>query len=634
MSDYKVLDYIKFPIVKNHCDDTNTCFVVYSTKEAHIYNVIDVIENVFSVQNSYKVILLGECVKPGESQYSKLMSLIATSLFAVVILDGFRPNVLFELGIIIGLNKPCIVLIENDARIDVANYINDPRSTLTNPRIDIDKHFSDIKDRFYVTYEKDNLKGLRQILEDQYRKIKEDIERNAVSSLFPGYEVVEEELRECVVSVVEMSMKAAKDINKIKLAVAIERIEHFANKYKISISKKYYLTLASIFKKLDDLDEALKFVDKSLNIDPESYLSLLWKAFIYMDLRDEPSAISAINDAIKIKPDKELLWHSKGNIYDLFDKKDEALICYEKAMSIDNHCSTLRYNYASVLYEKKRLEDALVNITQAIELEPQNYLYHLLQSKIYEKLKLIPQSIESVKNSLSFNSDSADGWYQLGNVSQSKDDRLAYYNKAINIDPTHYPAHCNKGTLLANTGQADEALKSYQAVIDLCEKGKNCTTLLLNFGTTKYFKFKNDGPCEHNNFEQIEKCFKTAAENADDDEKARCHNNLGYLQLVSGSYKNAIDSLNKSLMFEADENQLTKYNLSAALVMNEELDLARSLLKELEFSLQQNNCYAGCGVVIRKQEGLGFVLDEKVGDINLLIETRELLRLLESEETN
>jgi tetratricopeptide (TPR) repeat protein len=325
MSEYKILDYIKFPMESTHSEMMKTCFVVYSTKEEHVPNVIGVIEDIFNEDRSYQVVLLGEQVKSGDSQYGQLIEYLNTSSFAIVILDGFRPNVLFELGILKGLKKPCIVLLEKNATVDVASYYAESKSEKSdNPKIDIDKHFSDVKDRYYVIYDRNNHKELRKTLEEQYHRLKSDIEKSVLRVLFPGLEIIEAELKHCLLSVINYSVnKNTENIDEIDLHVFVERIDHLATIHKLTLSDRYYRHLADIYRKLNKSSKALVYIGKSLIIDPSNISALVTKAFICADLRDENLAISAISDAIKIEPTSEFLWHNKGLLFERFGKIDE-----------------------------------------------------------------------------------------------------------------------------------------------------------------------------------------------------------------------------------------------------------------------------------------------------------------------
>ena len=46
-------------------------------------------------------------------------------VLGIVILDGFRPNVLFEFGVLMGLEKPVVLLKDKNAEINIKTLYGD-----------------------------------------------------------------------------------------------------------------------------------------------------------------------------------------------------------------------------------------------------------------------------------------------------------------------------------------------------------------------------------------------------------------------------------------------------------------------------------------------------------------------------
>jgi tetratricopeptide (TPR) repeat protein len=631
MDEYKVLDYIKFPMVSTHSEAKNTCFVVYSTKEEHVPNVIGAVEDVFKRNKSFNVVLLGEQVKSGDSQYGKLHDYLNTASFAIIILDGFRPNVLFEYGILIGLKKPCIVLLEKRATVDVKNYFEqDDVNSINNPNINIDKHFSDVKDRYYIVYDRNNLKKLKDDLEEQYTKLKNDIEKTVMEVLFPNLNIIQDELKDCILCVIQFSMTAkAIDIDELAFRVAVERIDHLAGKYIIPLSSMYYRSLADIYVKLGKHTEALTYINKAINTDRHDVESLLSKAFICAFIKDENSAMLTMNDAIKLDPASESLWHNKGLLFERFKKTEEAFICYEKALSCEGSCHRLHFNYSSILYEKNRNQEALDAINIALQLEAHNDCYILLKSLICGKMNQGSEALALAKEAISFNAGNADAWYRLGNLTEDKDEALIYYNKSLELDPKHHASLCSIGRILSSNGQWPEALDALTRVAELCGKVSDCSTLLIAIGTTKYLKNKTENLLDTNVINSVSEYFKRALPNASEKQKASCYNNLGYMQLLSGHYSDATETFKSAIALVPEP--ITYYNLSIAYTQQGYLEPALAILKNIESDLLEENHSCGCLISLVDSATLPFATEELIGKVNLLQETSKLIRLLERE---
>lgn len=72
------------------------CFVCYSSREPHVALLIDCLRIVFA--KHFDVKLTPSDLVAGVSQRAEIMRLIRNCAFAVVAIDGLRPNVVFEFG--------------------------------------------------------------------------------------------------------------------------------------------------------------------------------------------------------------------------------------------------------------------------------------------------------------------------------------------------------------------------------------------------------------------------------------------------------------------------------------------------------------------------------------------------------
>jgi hypothetical protein len=150
------------------------CFVSYSSREPEVALLIEAIEIVFSPP--YKIQRTPSALESGASQLLQIENLIKNCTFAIVVLDGLRPNVVFEYGLSKGYNREIILLKEPSARVDVLGFWAD-RITLeaSIPQIDVDKHFSDVKDQAYAKWNRLSFKETVATLWDEYEKKKSKI---------------------------------------------------------------------------------------------------------------------------------------------------------------------------------------------------------------------------------------------------------------------------------------------------------------------------------------------------------------------------------------------------------------------------------------------------------------------------
>ncbi len=87
------------------------CFIVYS-EQTHVDYIYTVRDRVMATlrDRGFAPKLLGQEIRSTEDYLAKLQDLTSNSVLGIVILDGLRPNVPFEFGFLVGLNKPVILL--------------------------------------------------------------------------------------------------------------------------------------------------------------------------------------------------------------------------------------------------------------------------------------------------------------------------------------------------------------------------------------------------------------------------------------------------------------------------------------------------------------------------------------------
>ncbi len=162
------------------------CFVSYSTREAHVPLLIDCLRIV--VGPHFEIKLTPSALESGASQRAQIVALIENAAFAIVILDGLRPNVVFELGMVHGKNLPVLLFKESEAVVDIQGLYSNPPAELrvTSPSVNLDTQLSDLKDINYAIWTRFDLQGTLRLVWQEYSKKKDVI---------PGYvEIAEPDL--------------------------------------------------------------------------------------------------------------------------------------------------------------------------------------------------------------------------------------------------------------------------------------------------------------------------------------------------------------------------------------------------------------------------------------------------------
>ena len=465
-----------------------SCFVVFSSREEHVEIVIDCLESIFQKSDQFQIVRLDQHLKSGDSQYAELTELLASCCFAVIVLDGFRPNVLFEYGILKGLRKPCIVLLEDEASVDIPGFFTTSTENLPpKPQIDMDRHFSDVKDRYYLRYNKNNPKQIRLLLQTEYRKLSSQIEGEFLHSMFPHKEVVESELKAHLKTVVDVFTTNKQYLKGEELAAidsAHTHIFRLSKAHKVNLPPRYFLTLARTYAKLDAVDKATAVIDEALKRTPDDIHLLSDKSYILRSSGDFAGALSALEAAIKIRPKSESLWHDKGITLERLGKREDAIVCYKKAITLDSSCDMLHFHYGIALYEKNDFGSALNEFSEAVKLNPDKKEYSLWKTRALHELGKTEDARQIIETIIAKDSSNADAWFVLGSIEKDEETSLKHFCKAAELNPKHGGALCSSAACLSNLGQLQEALDVFAKMDKLCLRQDSCPTLITNICTT------------------------------------------------------------------------------------------------------------------------------------------------------
>jgi hypothetical protein len=122
----------------------------------------------------YEIRVTPSALKSGTSQLVQIEREISKCAFAIVCLDGLRPNVICEYGYIRGRNVPTILLKKDQATVDVLSILGLSAPVgFKNPELDLNVHLSNLKDVHYAPWHPDDpAKSVKEIW-DEYEKMRE-----------------------------------------------------------------------------------------------------------------------------------------------------------------------------------------------------------------------------------------------------------------------------------------------------------------------------------------------------------------------------------------------------------------------------------------------------------------------------
>ena len=150
-------------------------FVSYSSREPYLHVLFLSLWILF--KDKFQMQRTPTALQSGVSQLTQITDLIDQCDFAVVALDGLRPNVVFEYGILRAMGKPIIALKEKNARVDIEGYFPSPDPKTPEIKLSVDSHLSNIKDINYAEWDRLDPQQTLRVIAAEYEK-----KRNAIAS--------------------------------------------------------------------------------------------------------------------------------------------------------------------------------------------------------------------------------------------------------------------------------------------------------------------------------------------------------------------------------------------------------------------------------------------------------------------
>jgi len=114
------------PSAKLSSEGELPCILVCSSY-AHVKYIKSTLNYVkeYLENNGFRIVLLKDEAKDLSLYSEEFLRAAKNCVLGIVMLDGFRPNVLFEFGVLIGLEKPVVLLRDKNAEINIKTLYGD-----------------------------------------------------------------------------------------------------------------------------------------------------------------------------------------------------------------------------------------------------------------------------------------------------------------------------------------------------------------------------------------------------------------------------------------------------------------------------------------------------------------------------
>jgi type IV pilus assembly protein PilF len=179
---------------------------------------------------------------------------------------------------------------------------------------------------------------------------------------------------------------------------------------------QYQYNLGLFYLNGNSVDEALKYLDRSLSLNPRSFLA--WNAVgLARSIKgDLQASVAAFQKALEINPGFTEAHNNLGTIYQELGFADKAEAEFRKALEDPAYLSLElpHYNLARLYYTQNRFDDANDEVERSIRLKARFAMAHNLKGLILERKGDLPGAVDAYGLAVKFVPDDPTFGFNLG----------------------------------------------------------------------------------------------------------------------------------------------------------------------------------------------------------------------------
>jgi tetratricopeptide (TPR) repeat protein len=231
-------------------------------------------------------------------------------------------------------------------------------------------------------------------------------------------------------------------------------------------------SIAGFYFENNNLNNALIYLTKAIESDPQYDLPYLRRAKVYKAQNDTIKSEIDLNKYIELQPFTMAGFAIKRDAYIDFDQIDKAILCSTNIILYLPNTAT-NYYTRGTLYEKiNQYEKALVDYNKAIELEPKNSDWLFNRAFLYQTMEQYDKSLSDYLKIIEMDSTQTNAFNNVALIYKdyikNYEKALEFFNKKIELEPTDPLGYSNRADLYRfNLKNNDKALLDYNKAIEL-----------------------------------------------------------------------------------------------------------------------------------------------------------------------
>ncbi len=255
--------------------------------------------------------------------------------------------------------------------------------------------------------------------------------------------------------------------------------------------------------KAKNYQEVLNLMSAVIEADPNLAPPYRYRGAAYLSLGDCQSGLADEEKALSINPNYAAAFGARGALYGCLGDHEQELQDYHKALSIDASLAFVHKNLGVYYFDKGDYEKSLEEYNLSVAIDPYRADAWSGKSEALGRLGRLVECIQSATKAIdlnpkewlaysdrgvcelninNFTAAEADyivylahypydvsGWINLG-YSQMQlakpEEAVNSFDRALEINPSTYPAYVNRGNALISLGEYEKALDDFNQALE------------------------------------------------------------------------------------------------------------------------------------------------------------------------
>jgi tetratricopeptide (TPR) repeat protein len=218
-----------------------------------------------------------------------------------------------------------------------------------------------------------------------------------------------------------------------------------------------------------DQERAIADYSEVVRIDPRNLWAFGNRGKAYQQKGELVRAIADFTRVLQLDPANVKALLDRATAHTALGRHDRATADYTEALRLEP-TPALYHNRALSLLSSRKIEQALDDLGEALELDPEYVPVRMTRSMVYAELGRPEEALADLDEVVRLAPESVGGHTNRGNVLARlgrHEEALASYSTALGLNPQDATAYFNRANCWAEQGDLDRAIADYSAALEI-----------------------------------------------------------------------------------------------------------------------------------------------------------------------